>query len=505
MRIKLDESLSYPDVGIEPGRSDVGSRAAVDLATHDGTNMNIPVVAANMIDIVGVRLARRMSQLGGLAVFHQDMSEAEVITAVAEVKNSDPFYETPATVAPGMDLDDALDEILGTEHGAALITSDGTTSGELLGTLTAADCKRGWLRRKVRTPNPKDLVTMPAGLGAEDMFGWFNEFGRTVAPVTIDDKLVGVLTEQSIVRSFFYSPALDSDDRLMTAAAVGINGGAVERAISLSNNGVDVIVVDTAHAHQEKALDTLGSVHEKLGPDKIIVAGNAGTQEAVYDLVRAGADIVKIGIGPGAMCSTRKQTGVGLGQFTTVVNCAAEARRLGKHAWADGGIINPGDVSKAIGAGAVAVMIGSKFAGSAEAASPLHRNGKGRRAVRYKENKGMASLEAVLARTEGLPPLDRAKAAFFVEGIHGSKYLIDPSKLRSVGKIMDEINAGLRSTASYVGALNMEKLHELVVFVRQTAAAYNEGQPRPEVLAKPVRSRTIFIIPGLPLRQRQRI
>ncbi|MGO2186559.1 MAG: IMP dehydrogenase, partial [Brevibacterium aurantiacum] len=230
----------------------------------------------------------------------------------------------------------------------------------------------------------------------ESLFETMNESRTPFAAVVDDeDRVLGSLTPKSLLRSSIYAPNLDDQNRLKIAVAVGVNGNAVERASALVAAGADVLVVDTAHGHQVKMLDTLSSIAAAdLGVP--IVAGNVVTADGVRDLVSAGAQIIKVGVGPGAMCTTRMMTAVGRPQFSAVRECAEAARELGAHVWADGGVRYPRDVALALAAGASQVMVGSWFAGTHESPGDLLVDGEGRR---YKESFGMASARAVANRT----------------------------------------------------------------------------------------------------------
>ncbi|MGH3750653.1 MAG: IMP dehydrogenase, partial [Micromonosporaceae bacterium] len=246
------------------------------------------------------------------------------------------------------------------------------------------------------------------------------------------------------------------------------------RAGALLDIGVDVLVVDTAHGHQERMLQALRSVRQSQ-PDVPVVAGNVVTAEGVRDLVDAGADIVKVGVGPGAMCTTRMMTGVGRPQFSAVLECAAQARQLGRHVWADGGVRHPRDVALAVAAGAANVMIGSWFAGTYESPGDVRVDADGRL---YKDSFGMASARAVRQRAARDTAFDRARKALFDEGISTARMYLDPSR-PSVEDQLDAIVAGLRSACAYAGAENLEQLHERAVIGVQSAAGYTEGMPVP--------------------------
>ena len=262
--------------------------------------------------------------------------------------------------------------------------------------VTEADCTGVDRFTQLGEVMSTDLLTLPAGIDPRARVRAAARRPRTGSPrsSTRDGRCVGILTRTGALRATLYQPAVDAAGRLRIAAAIGINGDVAGKAKQLLDAGVDVLVVDTAHGHQEKMLAALRAVRA-LSPAVPVVAGNVVTAEGVRDLVEAGADIVKVGVGPGAMCTTRMMTGVGRPQFSAVLECAAEARRLGAHVWADGGVRHPRDVALALAAGASNVMIGSWFAGTYESPGDLHRDADGRL---YKESFGMASARAVRLR-----------------------------------------------------------------------------------------------------------
>jgi IMP dehydrogenase len=244
------------------------------------------------------------------------------------------------------------------------------------------------------------------------------------------------------------------------------------RADKLLAAGVDVLVVDTAHGHQDSMIEALRAVRA-LDPPVPVVAGNVVTADGVRDLVAAGADIVKVGVGPGAMCTTRMMTGVGRPQFSAGLECAAAARGLGAHVWADGGVRHPRDVALALAAGASNVMIGSWFAGTNESPGDVQRDHDGRL---YKENFGMASKRAVTRRTADESAYDRARKALFEEGVSTSRMYLDPVR-PGIEDILDSIVTGVRSACTYAGASNLEELHERAVVGVQSTAGFAEGKP----------------------------
>ncbi|MGA7147002.1 MAG: IMP dehydrogenase, partial [Microbacterium sp.] len=262
--------------------------------------------------------------------------------------------------------------------------------------------------------------------------------------------------------------------RLIVAAALGINGDVAAKAQALAAAGVDVLVVDTAHGHQEGMLRALRSVAD-LGLGIPIAAGNIVTAEGVHDLVTAGATILKVGVGPGAMCTTRMMTAVGRPQFSAVLETAEAARVMGAHVWADGGVRYPRDVALALAAGAASVMIGSWFAGTIEAPGELQTDAAGRT---YKESWGMASTKAVHERFGRLDPYELARKELFAEGISSSKIYLDPLR-PGLEDLLDMITSGVRSSFTYAGAASVAEFHERARVGLQSAAGYDEGKALP--------------------------
>src|SRR5581483_7706181 len=236
-----------------------------------------------------------------------------------------------------------------------------------------------------------DLVTVPDGLPAAKIYELLHRKRVTVAPVIKQQRVIGLATQKGALRSTIYTPAIDKHNHLATAVAVGINGNVADKVKKVLSIGADVTVLDTAHGHQQKMIDAI-KIAKKASPDNLVVAGNVVTAKATRDLAEAGADIIKVGVGPGAMCTTRMMTGVGRPQFSAILECAPIARNLGKHVWADGGIRYPRDLALALAAGASNVMWGSMWAGTYESVSDIQLDTDGRL---YKENFGMASKRAV--------------------------------------------------------------------------------------------------------------
>ncbi|OBI92506.1 GuaB1 family IMP dehydrogenase-related protein [Mycobacterium sp. 1245805.9] len=463
--------LTYNDVFIVPNRSDVASRFDVDLSTTDGSGTTIPVVVANMTAVAGRRMAETVARRGGLVILPQDLPIPAVQQTVDFVKSRDMVLDTPVVLEPDDSVSDAIALIHKRAHGVAVVLFEGRP----IGLVTEASCLGVDRFTRVRDVAVTDFVTAPVGAEPRKIFDLLEHAPIGVAVVTgADGTLAGVLTRTGAVRAGLYTPATDARGRLRVGAAVGISGDVGAKARSLAEVGVDVLVIDTAHGHQVKTLEAIRVVAE-LDLGLPLAAGNVVSAEGTRDLLGAGATIVKVGVGPGAMCTTRMMTGVGRPQFSAVLECASAARKLGGHVWADGGIRHPRDVALALAAGASNVMIGSWFAGTYESPGDLMRD---RDDQPYKESYGMASKRAVVARSGAETAFDRARKALFEEGISTARMGLDPDR-GGVEDLIDHITAGVRSTCTYVGASTLEELHERAVVGVQSAAGFAEGHPLP--------------------------
>ena len=461
--------LTYEDVFLVPSASDIASRMDVDLSAIDGTGTTIPLIVANMTAISGRRMAETVARRGGIAVIPQDIPFEIVNSVISWVKSRHTVFDTPVTLSPSETVSDALDLINKRSHGALIVIEN----KKPVGIVTEADCERVDRFTQLHVIMSRDLLTLSEGVTPREAFDFLNTHRRRLAPVVnAAGELIGIITKTGALRATLYTPALDAAGKLRIAAAVGINGDVAAKAKALIDADADLLVVDTAHGHQTKMIDALKAI-KALNSNVPIVAGNVVTAAGVRDLVAAGADIIKVGVGPGAMCTTRMQTGVGRPQFSAVLECAAEARRLGKSVWADGGVRHPRDVALALAAGASQVMIGSWFAGTLESPSDLNRDSNGRL---YKESFGMASARAVAARTASEGAFDRARKALFEEGISSSRMYIDPAK-PGVEDLIDEIIAGVRSSFTYAGANSITDFFEKATVGVQSSSGYAEGRP----------------------------
>jgi IMP dehydrogenase len=461
--------LTYDDVFMVPAHSDIASRFDVDLSTDDGSGATIPLVVSNMTAVAGRRMAETTARRGALTVIPQDIPVPVVSEVVRWVKQRHLVVDTALTLSPQSPVSDALALMPKRAHGVVIVVD----SGRPVGVVTEADCLGADRFAQLHQVMSRDPQTLTDPIDAVQAFAELDRGRRRLAPVVdADGLLVGVLTRTSALRSTIYQPAVDESGRLRIAAALGVNGDVAGKAAELLTAGVDALVIDTAHGHQQRMLEALTSVRA-LSPTVPIVAGNVVSADGVRDLIEAGADIIKVGVGPGAMCTTRMMTGVGRPQFSAVLECATTARRLGKHVWADGGVRHPRDVALALAAGASSAMIGSWFAGTYESPGDLHVAADGRM---YKDSFGMASARAVANRTSGENAFERARKALFEEGISSGRQYVDPAR-PGVEDLLDEITAGVRSACTYAGASTLAEFHDRALIGVQSASGYAEGRP----------------------------
>ncbi|MDR0990768.1 MAG: GuaB1 family IMP dehydrogenase-related protein [Propionibacteriaceae bacterium] len=469
--------LTYDDVFMTPSRSAVASRLGVDLTSTDGLGLPTPLIAANMTAVSGRRMAETMARRGGIAIIPQDLPSDIVAETIARVKAAHPIFDSPVQVSPSDTIGEALSVISRRAHGFVIALDDGRP----VGLMTAADAANLDRFAQVHEAMISDLTLVDPTTSPAEVFDQLTANKHKAAlAVDAEGRLVGVMTVKSALRSALYRPAVDATGRLRVGAAVGISGDVEARVTALIEAQADVLVLDTAHGHQEQMISAIAQARrivDQLPSDRqvTLVAGNVVTRDGTSDLIAAGADIVKVGVGPGAMCTTRMQTGVGRPQFSAVLDCADEARAVGKSIWADGGVRHPRDVALALAAGSGAVMVGSWFAGTYESTGELVHDPAGRP---YKENFGMASSRAVRARTRGQSAFERARSALFEEGISSSRMYLDTQR-GGVEDLIDFIVSGVRSSCTYAGAADLKSFAERAVIGVQSRSGYDEGRPLP--------------------------
>ena len=467
--------LSTDDVFLNPGYFDGGSRLDTNLSPPDFPGSSHPIVSANMNAVTGKRMAETIARFGGLGVLPQDMDLETVARIVKHIQSADPRYDTPLAVTPRATLRDVTGIIRKRSHDLVVVVDE---ENRPLGVVTHAALRDRDQYTPVSQLMTSRLVALKVGVANRDAFLIMDEARVKAAPVLDESgRLVGVLTRDDTVRLELLRPALSPKGELMVAAAVGISAQAPETARKLMEMGVSAIVLDTAHGHQRRMLETIRAVKAVVANKVPIVAGNVCTAEGTRALIEAGADVVKVNVGPGAMCTTRMQTGAGRPTFTSVLVCAREAKRLGKHVWADGGVKHPRDVALYLAAGASRVMVGTALAGTYESPGDVKEDKDG---LLYKENYGMASGRAVNDRTADQDPFERAKKGFFREGISTSRIYIREGQESASGILVDMIT-GVQSAFTYAGARTVVEMHERAVIGVQTAAGYGEGTPHGSV------------------------
>lgn len=467
--------LALEDVFIVPGYFEGGSRLDVNLAPDDGLFGSHPIVSANMNAVTGKRLAETMARYGGFGVLPQDMSLQTVERIVQHIKGAHPRFDTALTVSEGAALREVAGIIRKRAHGIVVVVND---QKHPVGVITPSDLREQDQYAPARALMATKLVTITDKTSNRDAFAIMHEHRLKAAPVVNDQGvLVGVIGKEDAVRMELLAPSLDKQGRLVVAAAIGISTHAAAQASALVAMGVHCLVIDTAHGHQRRMLESIKQVRAVVPKDTVIVAGNVCTPEGTAALIEAGADVVKVNVGPGAMCTTRMQTGVGRPSFSSVLHCSRKAHELGKHVWADGGVRHPRDVSLYLAAGASRVMIGTMLSGTFESPGDIKEDREGRL---YKENYGMASARAVMDRTTGADEFDRAKKHFFREGISTSRIYFKDG-LESVGSIMVDVVTGVQSAFTYVGAKTLADFRRDVAVGVQTMSGYQEGTPHGQV------------------------
>ncbi|WP_323792243.1 GuaB1 family IMP dehydrogenase-related protein [Nocardioides sp.] len=466
---KPSHDLTYDDVFMVPGESDIASRYDVDLATTDGTGATVPIIVSNMTAIAGKRMAETVARRGAITVIPQDIPVSVVAAVVDHVKSRHLVFDTPIQLSPHQTVAEALSLMPKRSHRAAVVVVEGRP----VGLVTDRDCRDVDRFAQVSQVMRAPAVLIDEHTAPRDAFDRIDQArGALAIAVDADGRLVGVVTRTGALRATLYAPAVDAAGSLRIAAAVGVNGQVDEKAAALMDAGVDCLVVDTAHGHQGRMIEALRAVRS-LDPQVPVAAGNVVSAAGTRALLEAGADIVKVGVGPGAMCTTRMMTGVGRPQFSAVLECAATAHDLGGHVWADGGVRHPRDVALAIAAGASSVMVGSWFAGTHESPGDLVEDADGRA---YKVSFGMASARAVANRTSTESAYDRARKGLYEEGISSSRMYLDPAQ-PGVEDLIDQICSGVRSACTYAGAASLAELHERATIGVQSAAGFQEGRP----------------------------
>ncbi|MCF3653129.1 MAG: IMP dehydrogenase [Aigarchaeota archaeon] len=469
--------LSFDDVLLVPRRSSIRSRKEVDTRSKFTRRiwLNIPIVSAAMDTVTESRMAITMAREGGIGVIHRFMPPQKQAEEVSKVKRAENIViEKPATIRPEATVKDAKDLMSFLGISGLLVVDD---HGKLLGIITRRDVLFEDNRRLVKdcmTPR-SDMIVAREGVSLEEAREIFRSHKIEKLPIVDDEgRLKGLITSVDLVKREAYPNASrDSKGRLLVAAAVGVKERELERAQLLVEAGVDALVVDVAHGHSEMCMEMVKRLRIIYGDDEEIVAGNVATREGVEDLASAGASAVKVGIGPGSVCTTRVVAGVGVPQLTAIIECAEAAEQMDVPIIADGGIRESGDVVKALAAGASTVMIGRLLAGTDESPGTIvMKNGR-----RYKIYRGMASMYAMLGRefmmrddAEAL--LDASEYSYYAEGVEAYVPYVG-----SASDVVRRLVAGLRSGMSYLGARNLDELRRNAIFIRISPASVRESYP----------------------------
>ncbi|UAL28746.1 IMP dehydrogenase [Nocardioides rotundus] len=474
--------LTYDDVLLLPGESDLAP-SDIDTTTRltREISLRVPLVSAAMDTVTESRMAIAMARQGGLGVLHRNLSIEDQARQVDLVKRTQTgIISNPVTIGPDATLEE-LDRICGEYRVSGLPVVD--VDQRLIGIITNRDLRftpvAQWATTKVdEVMTPMPLITGPVGISRDEATLLLRQHKRERLPLVDDEgRLAGLITVKDFVKSEqFPHASKDGDGRLMVGAAIGYFGDAWERATTLTEAGVDVLVADTAHGHVHLLLDMVKRLKTDPATKHVqVIGGNVGTREGAQAFVDAGADAIKVGVGPGSICTTRIVTGVGVPQITAVYEASLAARPAGVPVIADGGLRHSGEIGKAIVAGADAVMLGSLLAGCEESPGELvFVNGK-----QYKSYRGMGSLGAMSSRGKKSYSKDRyfqAEVAsddkIVPEGIEGQVAYRGP-----LGAVAHQLLGGLSQSMFYVGARTIPELQEKGRFVRITSASLTESHP----------------------------
>ncbi len=465
----IKKSLSFDDVLIKPARSSV-LPTDVETSTKitSKITLGIPLLSSAMDTVTEYKLAIAIAQAGGMGILHKNMPIALQAQNVSKVKK----FETgmvidPLTISPNASLSDALDLMKNNEISGIPVVD---THDKLLGILTNRDVRfaRDMSQKINELMTSENLITVNEGISTEDAKNLLHQHRIEKLMVTDETgKCIGLITVKDIEKSQLNPYASkDSKGRLLVGAAIGVGSEAMTRAEQLIDAGVDVLVIDTAHGHSEKVISTLKHIKSKFSID--VIVGNVATLEATNELINEGADCVKVGIGPGSICTTRVVAGIGVPQFSAIMDCAEIADRMGIPLIADGGIKYSGDIAKALGAGANAVMIGSLFAGTDESPGEVYLF-KGRS---YKSYRGMGSLGAMARGSADRYFQEEITESnkHVPEGIEGRVPYKGP-----IAPIVHQLVGGLKASMGYTGSSNIIEFKKNVQFIEITGAGLKES------------------------------
>jgi len=471
--LEFKEGLTFDDVLLVPKFSDITSRTQTNLETKLSKNisLNIPLISANMDTVTESSMALAMAQQGGLGIIHRFLTIEEETNQILKVKRSGSvMIENPYFIGPEKTVNDAI-SYMGEKGVHGLLVMD--SESKLVGILTRRDVVfESESNQLVKDIMTKDVITAKLGINLDEAKQILHKHRIEKLPLTDDSGLVkGLITSKDITNiENFPQASKDKKGRPLVGAAVGVKGDFMDRTESLLEAGADVIVVDIAHGHSENAVNTVRHI-KKAFPNSELIAGNVATASGAEDLIKAGVDAVKVGVGSGSICITRIVTGSGVPQLTAVLDCAKVGKKHDVPIISDGGIRTSGDITKALAAGSSSVMVGSILGGTDESpGSFMTRNGK-----RFKIYRGMASFYASLGRKSkenGKVSFEDDLNDYVAEGVEA----MVPYK-GSVTDILKQLSGGIRSGLSYCGAHTIKQMQENAEFIKMSHAGYSESQP----------------------------
>ncbi|MCH7647900.1 MAG: IMP dehydrogenase [Thaumarchaeota archaeon] len=470
--MEFKEGLTFDDVLLVPKYSDITSRSQTDLSTKLSRNIsiNIPFVSANMDTVTESLMAMAMARAGGIGIIHRFLPIQEQADEVLKVKRSGSvMIENPYSISPDKSIQDALDYAENKDISGLLVVDSNT---KLIGIITERDLLFADLNDHIYDVMTKDVVTAKPEVTLDEAKEILHKHRIEKLPIVDDSGIIkGLITSKDITNNADYPNASkDKKGRPLVGAAVGVKGDFLERSESLLEAGADVLVVDIAHGHSENALSTVRNI-KKAFPDCELIAGNVATAQGTEDLIKAGVDAVKVGVGSGSICITRVITGSGVPQLTAVIDCAKIGKDHNIPIISDGGTRTSGDATKGLAAGASSVMIGSMLGGTDESpGTVLTKNGK-----RFKVYRGMASLAASIGRKSKLTgsiSLDDDLNDYVAEGVEA----MVPYK-GTVTDILKQLTGGVRSGLSYCGAHTILQMQDNAEFITMSRAGFAESQP----------------------------
>ena len=470
--MEFKEGLTFDDVLLVPKYSDITSRSQTDLSTKLSRNIsiNIPFVSANMDTVTESLMAVTMARAGGIGIIHRFLSIQEQANEVLKVKRSGSvMIENPYSISSDKSIQDAINYADDKEISGLLVVD---SNSKLIGIVTDRDLLFADPNNPIRDIMTKDVVTAKLGVTIEEAKEILHKHRIEKLPITDDSGIIkGLITSKDITNNANYPNASkDKKGRPLVGAAVGVKGDFLERSESLLEAGADVLVVDIAHGHSENALSTVRNI-KKAFPDCELIAGNVATAQGAEDLIKAGVDAVKVGVGSGSICITRVITGSGVPQLTAVMDCAKIGKDHDIPIISDGGTRTSGDATKALAAGASSIMVGGMLGGTDESpGTVLTKNGK-----RFKVYRGMASLAASIGRKSketGLISLDDDLNDYVAEGVEA----MVPYK-GTVTDILKQLTGGVRSGLSYCGAHTISQMQNNAEFIKMSGAGFAESQP----------------------------